>query len=136
MARRSRKKQEDAEMKRLALLMASVCVRNTVIEDYHSLGNLSQEQMKAFNKEVANKVYTFLKLLLAGSSGDSEALMATSLPFYPLDWDDPVLDDDIMLGVKAFKRGEFDPANDLDDEPFDQIDEAVADVLEEKNDAH
>ena len=136
MARRSRKKQEDPEMKRLALLMASVCVRNTVIEDYHSLGNLSQEQMKAFNKEVANKVYTFLRLLLSGSSEDLDALMATSLPFYPLDWDEPVLDDDMMSEVKAFKRGEYEPVNDLDDEPFDQINEAVADVLEEKKDAH
>jgi len=136
MARRSRKKQEDAEMKRLALLMASVCVRDTVIEDYHSRGNLSQEQMKAFNKEVANKTYTFLKLLLSGSPEDMEALMATSLPFFPYDWDEPVLDNDIMSAVKAFKEGGFEPEDELDDEPWDQIGEAVADVLEEKKDAH
>jgi len=40
--------------------MAANCVRNTIIEDYHSQGKLTDEEMKAFNKEVASKLYTFL----------------------------------------------------------------------------
>ncbi len=135
MARRSRRKQADPSMKRLALLMASVCIHNTVIEDYHAHGNLSQEQMKAFNKEVANKIYTFLKFFLSGSEEDGEALLESSLPFFPYDWDEPVFDRDILEAVKAFKKGEFEPEDELDDGPWDQIDETGADILEEKKDA-
>jgi hypothetical protein len=116
--------------------MASVCVRNTVIEDYHSRGNLSQEQMKAFNKEVANKIYTFLKFFLSGSARDTEALMNSSLPLYPFDWDDPVLDREMLEAVKAYKKGDLAPGDELDDEPWDPVTEAVGDVLEEKRDAH
>ena len=45
-----------ADVKRLALIMAVNCVRNTVIEDYHSQGKMTQEEMKTFNKEVAHKL--------------------------------------------------------------------------------
>jgi hypothetical protein len=55
------------DLKRLALLIAVNCVRNTVIEDYHSDGKLSDAEMKAFNQEVANKVYTFLHYLFQKS---------------------------------------------------------------------
>jgi hypothetical protein len=48
-----------ATLKRLALLLTVNCVRNTVIEDYHAAGKLSDSEMKAFNQEVANKIYTF-----------------------------------------------------------------------------
>ena len=47
-----------AYLKRLALLMAVNCVRNTVIEDYHAAGKLDDPEMKAFYQEVANETST------------------------------------------------------------------------------
>jgi hypothetical protein len=45
------------DLKRLAMLMAVNCVRNTVVDDYHAQGKLDDSEMKAFNQEVANKIY-------------------------------------------------------------------------------
>ena len=136
MAKRSRRKQEDLRLKRIALLMASVCVRNTIIEDYHSRGYLSQDQMKAFNKEVSDKIYTFLKFFLSGSEEEAGVLLDSSMPLFPYDWDDPVLDGDILDAMKAYRKGEVDLEDEPGEEPFDPISDTVADVLEEKEDAH
>ena len=43
-----------SSLKRLALLIAVNCVRNTVIEDDHAAGKLDDPEMKAFNHKVAN----------------------------------------------------------------------------------
>lgn len=52
----------DDSMEKLAVIMASTCVRRTCIEQYHTEGKLSDAEMKAFNKEVADRLYTFLKM--------------------------------------------------------------------------
>jgi len=52
----------DDDFKDLALRMALHCVRNTVIENYHTNGGISDLEMMAFNKEVVNKLYSFLQL--------------------------------------------------------------------------
>ena len=44
------------ETKDLALRMALYCVRNTVIENYHAAGKISDPEMMAFNKKVVNKI--------------------------------------------------------------------------------
>ncbi len=90
----------DTFLKRLALIMAVNCVRNTIIEDYHARGSLSQEDMKAFNKEVANKLYTFLRFLLKGSPEEREALLKVASLFYPSEWDQPVMDTEIKGAIK------------------------------------
>ncbi len=78
-----------SDLKRLALLMAVNCVRNTVIEDYHSEGKLSDAEMKTFNQEVANKIYTFLHYLFKDSSEDQEAFLSSMGMMYPSGWDKP-----------------------------------------------
>ena len=65
-----------AGLKRLALLMAVSCVRNTIIEDYHAQGKLDDAEMMAFNKEVANKIYTFLTFLFAKPVEDQDAFLS------------------------------------------------------------
>jgi len=49
-------------LKQFAKMITLNCVRNTVIEDYHARGSLSQEEMKAFNIEVCSHIYTALYL--------------------------------------------------------------------------
>jgi hypothetical protein len=84
-------KQRKSEAKTLALIMAVNCVRNTVIEDYHSEGKLTDQEMKAFNKEVADKLYTFLEYLYS---------------MYPTNWDQPALDPDLIKAAKLFKASQ------------------------------
>jgi len=82
----------DELLKKQALLMAANCVRLTVIEDYHAAYNITDEDMKAFNKEVANKLYTFMKLSAdPDRSGDFLSIMRL---YYPSNWDLPELDKD------------------------------------------
>jgi len=90
----------DSSLKRLTLIMAANCVRNTVIENYHARGSLSQEDMKVFNKQVADKLYTFLRFLFNGSVDEREALMKATDLLYPRNWDQPVVDADIKKAVK------------------------------------
>ncbi len=96
----------DSYIRRLALLMAVNCVRNTVIKDYHVRGSLSQEDMKSFNKEVANKLYTFLRFMFRGTDEERQALLKVTGLMYPSGWDKPVIDASIKGAVKLFlKKG-------------------------------
>ena len=47
----------EAEARRKSRGMTLNCVRNTIIENYHCQGKLSDDDMKAFNKEVVNRIY-------------------------------------------------------------------------------
>ncbi len=94
----------DAYLKRLALLIAVNCVRNTVIEDYHARGSLSQEDMKKFNKEVANKLYTFIRFMFKGTEEEKRALLEAMGLMYPNEWDKPVIDASIRRAVKLMLK--------------------------------
>jgi hypothetical protein len=90
----------DSHLKKIALIMAVNCVRNTVIEEFHARGSLSQEDMRKLNKEVSNKIYTFLKFLLEGTKEEQSALIKTTGLFYPNNWDQPVIDGNISRAIK------------------------------------
>ena len=93
-----------SSLKRLALLMAVNCVRNTVIEDYHAAGKLDDAEMKAFNQEVANKIYTFLQFLFLKPDEDREAFMSAMGVMYRLNCDRPKVDREFVETVKIVKR--------------------------------
>jgi hypothetical protein len=94
----------NADLKSLSLLMVSNCVRNTVIEDYHAQGKLSDDDMKAFNQEVANKLYTFLTFLMKKSAEDRQVFMGMMALMFPTGWDQPKLDGDFMTAFRQIKR--------------------------------
>jgi hypothetical protein len=93
-----------SSLKRLALLMSVNCVRNTVIENYHAAGKIDDSEMKAFNQEVANKIYTFLQFLLLEPDEDRDAFLSAMAMMYPKNWDQPNVDRDFMETVKIAKR--------------------------------
>lgn len=93
-----------ADLKRLALLMAVSCVRNTIIEDYHAQGKLNDAEMMAFNKEVANKIYTFLTFLFARPVEDQQAFLSAVGWSYPKNWDQPTIDRSFADVVKMIKK--------------------------------
>lgn len=114
-------------LKKEALTMTVNCVRNTVIEDYHAgkvpksktgdysdvkvvtpygeiawndLSRINDQEMKAFNKEVVNKIYTYLEFLLNPKHEDKqEAFLKICNMFYPNNWDEPKFDEE-MTGLK------------------------------------
>ena len=93
-----------SHLKRLALLMAVNCVRNTVIENYHAAGKIDDLEMKAFNQEVANKIYTFLHYMFVKPDEDRDAFLRAMGAMYPKYWDQPKVDRDFVEAVKILKR--------------------------------
>lgn len=98
---------DDSRIQDIALIMAVNCVRNTIIEDYHVGGKLSDEDMKNFNKEVANKLYTFLKIgLFSENLAECQRFLNAMGMMYPQNWDKPVLDKEIMETLKLINKSE------------------------------
>jgi hypothetical protein len=97
-------KMPQSYLQRLALLITVNCVRNTVIEDYHADGKLSDAEMKAFNQEVANKIFTFLHYLFEKPREDEEAFLSAMGMMYPSRWDEPKLDTDFVRAVNLWKK--------------------------------
>lgn len=87
----------------MALIMAVTCVRKTIIEDYHADGKISDPEMAAFNKQVANKLFTFLTHLF-GRSDDSQDFLEMLSAFYPADWDKPKLDENTVRALELYRE--------------------------------
>lgn len=105
-----------------ALVMAVNCVRNTILEDYHSgitprskigdysdvkvvtpfggipwnkLSRISDQEMKVFNIEVVNKIYTYLEFLY-NKKRFTDTQRAEFFNYcyavFPHDWNAPQID--------------------------------------------
>jgi hypothetical protein len=87
----------------IALRMALHCVRNTIIENYHTTGKLTDSEMAVFNREVANKIYSFLQIVLNPRySGDLQyALEWLDRP----EWDEPVFDKSFLFLLGKINKG-------------------------------
>ena len=98
------------ELQSIALIMTLHCVRNTVIEDYHAAGQLSQDDMKAFNKEVADKIYSILQVLLNPHYAKVRQELFSTKPSFqrpfcaPSNWDQPKFDKEFLYVMKVVKR--------------------------------
>ncbi len=112
----------------LALLMAVNCVRNTVIENYHcgiipssktgdytdvkvvtpygeipwnELSRINDEEMKAFNKEVADKLYTFLEYEYNPDYDQQKKSFLERMQFmFPFNWDIPKINKPMIKGLE------------------------------------
>ena len=93
------------DLKDFALGMALFCVRNTAIEQYHADGKLSDEEMKAFNKEVANKLYAALLAMTSPDAQEREAVFSLFASSRPYNWDAPQPDQDIRKAIRTAMRG-------------------------------
>lgn len=77
----------------ISIALTHYLFRNRPVENMHSDGKLSQEDMKTLNKFMVNRIYGLLKTLDKGEWLKLELL----LNFYSLfgkDWDKPVPDTD------------------------------------------
>ena len=94
------------ELKVIALAMTLNCVRNTVIENYHCQGKLTDADMKAFNKEVANRIYTFLDCWLNRAGQERDLFlgkMAAASESFTAKWDEPEIDKTLWSGEKSLE---------------------------------
>lgn len=93
------------DTKLLAKAMTINCVRNTILERYHLQGQLSDDDMKAFNKVVVNRIYTFLDCLLNGSESEKDLFLGKMVSIaegYTVNWDALEFDGKMWPGEKAF----------------------------------
>ena len=93
------------QCKFIGILMAVNCVRNTVVETYHTEGKLTDDDMKAFNREVTSKLYTFLSLYFGKTEAQSKiAFLDLMAHNYPTGWELPKLDRGFVKDTKRLVR--------------------------------
>lgn len=90
----------DEALNQYAKTLVVNCVRNTFLEEIHS-GNasLGNKEIKQLMKEIANKVFTFLK-----HSNDPQFMAVMSI-MHPHDWDTAELDEDFLV-VLGMSKGQ------------------------------
>lgn len=96
-----------SDLKMMARAIALNCVRNTIIETYHSKGKLSDPEMKAFNKQVVNRIYTFLDCMLNRSDKERNLFMGRMVTISEgstLKWDEPEIDENLWAGKKSMEK--------------------------------
>lgn len=93
----------DDPLRGIALIMSVTCVRNTIIEKFHADGKLDDSDMEAFNRQVADRIYTFLNYLLS-TARDASDLVEALRHYMPTDWDAPQRDAYIDKAVEAYRE--------------------------------
>ena len=75
-------------VKKMALVVAANCFE----QDSGPLANASDDEKKAFNQQISNRLYTFFLYLLSKPSNEYSALMSELTRNYTGDWPLPSLD--------------------------------------------
>lgn len=97
----------DMVLKEMAKALTVAIYRNGTIEDVHAgegfgakdLKGIPDSCMKEINKDVCNKCYTMLKLLLSDEEMDCKRALSVLVLSYlsTTKWDEPVLDNEVYL---------------------------------------
>lgn len=98
---------DDLTLQCLAPIIATICYRNGLIEDLHSkIPELTDEVMKELNKDICNRVYTFLKLCFSDDieSETQLTLLAHFGDSCSSSWDNPVVEKDMLVDEKILRK--------------------------------
>ncbi len=97
----------DMVLKEMAKALTVAIYRNVTIEDVHAgegfgakdFKGIPDSCMKEINKDVCNKCYTMLKLLLSDEEMDCKRALSVLVLSYlsTTKWDEPVLDNEVYL---------------------------------------
>ena len=97
----------DMVLKEMAKALTVAIYRNGTIEDVHAgegfgakdFKGIPDSCMKEINKDVCNKCYTMLKLLLSDEEMDCKRALSVLVLSYlsTTKWDEPVLDNEVYL---------------------------------------
>lgn len=89
----------DDTVKKLALMIAANCTRNSVLEEAEQANAISQEQMTQFNHQMSNRIYTFLTYLLNKPAEEYSVMIKELSKNYPEAWALPDLDQNLINAV-------------------------------------
>ena len=99
----------DMVLKEMAKALTVAIYRNGTIEDVHAgegfgakdFKGIPDSCMKEINKDVCNKCYTMLKLLLSDEEMDCKRALSVLVLSYlsTTKWDEPVLDNEVYLSL-------------------------------------
>lgn len=82
---------EDQNIKKLALILSANCIRQSVIEECQQNGQINDQQLGQFNKEMSDRIYTFLTYLLQKPAEEYTVMMEAMAKHYPESWEQPEL---------------------------------------------
>ncbi|WP_062267395.1 hypothetical protein [Endozoicomonas arenosclerae] len=89
----------DDTVKKLALMIAANCTRNSVMDDALKAKAITSEQMEAFNQQMSNRIYTFLTYLLNKPAEEYSVMIDELSKNYPEAWALPDLDQSLIQAV-------------------------------------
>ncbi len=95
---------DELAIKKLALIISANCLKNTILENDTEKNLIPLEKREQLNKNVSNKIYTFLLYLLTKNSDDYSALIEEMAKLYPENWPAPELDSTFIKYVKQNKQ--------------------------------
>ena len=88
-------------VKRLALIIAANCINKSIIETSNNNKEITDDQMTAFNKQLSDKIYTFLSYLLTKTPSEYSLMMDAMTKNYPENWPLPCLDEQLLKGINS-----------------------------------
>ena len=88
----------DQTIKKLALIVAANCTRNTELEQ--GQGIVPDELVNSFNRQMSNKLYTFFTYLLNKPVDEYSVMMEALAKHFPENWEMPELDQGFMKVVQ------------------------------------
>ena len=87
---------EDQNIKKLALILSANCIRESAIEECQKKGQINDQQINQFNKEMSDRLYTFLTYLLQKPAEEYTVMMEALAKHYPESWEQPELSQVIL----------------------------------------
>ena len=83
-------------VKKLALIITANCTRDSILQDSLETGTFSQTQFNDFNKQMSDRIYTFLTFLLNKPAEEYSVMMSELAKHFPEDWSMPDLEQSFM----------------------------------------
>ena len=87
---------DEQNIKKLALIISANCIRQSVIEECKKNGQINDGQINQFNKEMSDRIYTFLTYLLSKPAQEYSVMMEAMAKHYPESWAMPELSMDFI----------------------------------------
>ena len=92
---------KDENIKKLALIISANCIRQSTIEECKKNGQINDVQLNQINKELSDRMYTFLTYLLSKPAQEYSVMMEAMSKHYPDDWAMPELNQDFIQRPSA-----------------------------------
>ena len=86
----------EANLQKLALIITASCLKDSVIEQCHQQQKFSESEWSALNKQLSDRMYTFLTYLITKPTHEYVAMMETLVKNFPTTWDAPTIDPSLI----------------------------------------